>query len=335
MDIDILRQPLPESDHPGLSTIDPRLSEISSMAQDGDYLGAAAAAEEVLREGVGDIRLLGFFLYGLFLEGGIRGLAEVLTATAEFLTENWMATGPVDRREKHAQTAFRWLFNQMLRKMQFEESSQGDGWHQWLDETVAGEVTHALEAAENLKETFRAVLTEAAGPPVDGLGKIIHWLEAFQHLAVQNTSALPFDEEEGTSEVLEEQEAAEESSIPIPRIATRTASAPAIHGEKAGEDNHWVEGSYHLGVLISKLQAFELLMDQEKFQQAALVADDILEAIEQFDPRLYFPKLFSRFFMLLATRNEELLSFEDLKDSRQWQFLREFFKVDRDGFVDL
>lgn len=76
-------------------------------------------------------------------------------------------------------------------------------------------------------------------------------------------------------------------------------------------------------------------MDQEKFQQAALVADDILEAIEQFDPRLYFPKLFSRFFMLLATRNEELLSFEDLKDSRQWQFLREFFKVDRDGFVDL
>jgi hypothetical protein len=95
-----------------------------------------------------------------------------------------------------------------------------------------------------------------------------------------------------------------------------------------------VEGSMHLELLTKKLEIFERLMADEKFPRAALVADDIIAIIENFDPRLYFPKLFSRFFMLLAMHSNEVMQFDEMKESPEWQAMREFFKVDPDAFAE-
>jgi len=100
------------------------------------------------------------------------------------------------------------------------------------------------------------------------------------------------------------------------------------------ESGFLIEGSYHLRVLMNKMAAFERLLDEEKYPRAALVADDINEAIAVFDPRLYFPKLFARFSFLQAVHIQDLIAFQDQKETPEWQALKDFFKVDLDGFVD-
>lgn len=327
MDIDILRQAFPITEHPGLETTDPRLTDAAALAQDGDYPGAAAAAQEVFAEGVVDIRLMGFFLYGLFQEGGVRCLGEVFTVTAEFLSENSDAIGPVEKREKHAQTAFRWLFNQMSRKLDFEEKSQGTSWRQWVEETTDTEVEAAIEGAEALDQALREMLDAAAGPILDGLGKVEHWLRAFLPFVTQEEDPEPEEEVDPDDEP--DSEDREEEDI------SEAPDRPAVPSSPAPDGGLWVEGSIHLGELMRKLSAFDQLMAQEKFPQATVVADDIFKEIEQFDPLRYFPKLFSRFFMRLATHGEAVLGFEDAKETPQWRFLQEYFKVDPDGFSGL
>lgn len=336
MNIEWIQKTLEPTENPGLDITDPRLMEIPSQAQDGDYLGAAAAAQAVFEEGIYDIRLLGFFLYGLFLEGGIRNLGDIFDGFARFLDENWAMAGPEQKREKHAQVAFRWFFNQMIKKLQHEQSSQGDAWSRWIEETTSDDVEKALDAADKLRRSLGAVLEDASGPILEGLGKTVEWLRPFQQLVYREDEPEGHPEDEGEESLEEEAEdwRREGEKVvpaggvvqpePVKGAATRSSDVGGL----------CIEGSYHLEMLMKKLEAFERLMAEEKYPRAALVADDIMETISQFDPRLYFPKLFRRFFMLMATHSEDLMSFEEMKESPEWQVMREYYKVDLDGFVD-
>jgi hypothetical protein len=101
------------------------------------------------------------------------------------------------------------------------------------------------------------------------------------------------------------------------------------------EDAVVVEGSYHLRELMHKMSIFERLISDAKYNLAALVADDVMETIAQFDPKLYFPKLFARFFQLMAVHIGEITSYGYDKESVEWQVLRELYRVDPDGFAEL
>ena len=85
---------------------------------------------------------------------------------------------------------------------------------------------------------------------------------------------------------------------------------------------------------MKKLEAFDRLVAEEKYPRAALVADDIYDTLANFDPRVYFPKLFSRFFLLMALHIGDLSTFEEHKTSPEWQSMKDFYKVDLDGFVN-
>ncbi|MDY0162855.1 hypothetical protein [Desulfobotulus sp.] len=69
MDIAYLKKTVEPSENPGLDITDPRLVDIATLAQNGDYMAAALAVEGTFEEGIYDVRLLGFFLYGL---SGVR-----------------------------------------------------------------------------------------------------------------------------------------------------------------------------------------------------------------------------------------------------------------------
>ncbi|TWI66674.1 hypothetical protein LZ24_02897 [Desulfobotulus alkaliphilus] len=320
MNIEYLRRELSPSEKPGLDITDPRLVDIATLAQNGEYMAAAVAVEGVFEEGIYDVRLMGFFLYGLFLEGGVRGLKEVFSALSFFLETNWNYTGPEKKREKHGQVGLGWFFNQLLKKLQHEEASKGGIWQQWLQETHSDDAGDALEAASDLRRVMSQVLEDAAEPLLDGLLKISDWLRAFQRLV--------YSEEAVAEETPEETEASEEEK------QEKTAASGGAGSRTPCGEGLLVEGSVHLELLMKKLQIFEQLMEREMYPRAALVADDIMQTIENFDPRLYFPKLFSRFFMLLALRSEDVMQFEEMKESPEWQAMREFFKVDPDAFVD-
>jgi len=93
------------------------------------------------------------------------------------------------------------------------------------------------------------------------------------------------------------------------------------------------EVSYPLQQLLIKLAAFEQVLAENKFPQAALLANDINQTLQVFDPKLYFPKMFEAFVRLQAIHYQELQVYKDRQDHPHWQTMLEWLKVDIDNFI--
>jgi hypothetical protein len=314
MNIDILNTTLEVSENPGMDMIDPRLLDISSLVENGEYEEAAIQAEQILLEGAYDIRITGYFLYGFFLEQGIGGMPAILGCLANLFEENWEALGPVKNREKHAQTSLNWLFRQLLKKFQYEEGKDSDVYQKWIAEVSSEEVQEALDASERLQKALGMALEDMASPLLDGLSKVNDWLKTFQKVVYREP------------EVEEEAETTAEAKA-------REMVAPTSLG--FGDEAVIAEGSYHLQLLLRKMKAFERLIEKEEFNKAAIVADDINDTIANFDPRIYFPKIFSRYSLLRALKIADISAFEEYKGSVEWQTMQDLYKVDLDSFVSL
>jgi len=349
MDLEILNQDLQIVENPGLEITDPRLDEISTSVEQARYLEAAEQVEATLSAGVYDIRIIGFYLYGVFLEQGLGGLKAVFQCLDGLLRNNWSAFGPVAKKDKHAQTSFRWLFNQMLKKFQYEESKKSDLWNFWLTTTSSLQVEDAVDAAGELRISLGSVLEDAVGPVEDALGKVVKWLQSFQQIVYEQSEAEPEPSEaEAETSIPDEeyatddQENADDEYEPEERSQGGAEAYSADRGrelasnskEDRQENVALVEGSYHLQLLMKKMEAFERLISEQKFPRAAVVAEDINDAIASFDPRLYFPKLFARFAFLQALHIGDMTVYDDHKQTSEWQALKEFYKVDLEGFIE-
>ncbi len=310
MNIELLNTTLEVAENPGLDMIDPRLLDITSLVENGEYQEAATQAEQILEEGAYDIRITGFFLYGVFLEQGLGDLNVILECLTRLITENWEAVGPVKNREKHVQASLNWFLRQLAKKLQYEEGKDSDVYQQWIAEVSSDDIQAALEASEGLQSALGEALEDQAEPLLDGLSKVNEWLGTFQRLVYREPELEPEAEAELAEMVAP-------VGGPIADVAV-----PA-------------EGSYHLQLLLRKMKAFERLVEKEEFNKAAIVGDDINDIIANFDPRIYFPKIFSRYSLLRALKIADISAFEEYKGSVEWQTMQDLYKVDLDSFVSL
>jgi len=327
MNIELLQGTLEVSENPGLETIDPRLSDIATLVMEGKYDQAAAQSDAIMEEQVYDIRIIGYSLYGHFIEQGVGAMADIYQCLANLLRDNLDALGPVKNREKHIQTILTWMMKHLIKKLQREEAKNTSIYEGWISEVSSDQVQEALDAGDELRRVLGPVLEDAAGSVLDGLMKVNDWLTAFQRLVYREPEPEPEEETEdlGDEEAKERiekdrQEAVKkETYVSIPRLDEEAIS---------------VEGSFHLKLLIRKLEAFDRLISTEKYSSAALIADDINGIIANFDPKVYFPKLFTRFSLQFAANINELFAFEEQKNSVEWQAMQELYKVDLESFVN-
>ena len=310
MNIELLNTTLEVTENPGLDMIDPRLLDITSLVENGEYQEAATQAEQILEEGAYDIRITGFFLYGVFLEQGLGDLNVILECLTRLITENWEAVGPVKNREKHVQASLNWFLRQLAKKLQYEEGKDSDVYQQWIGEVSSDDIQAALEASEGLQSALGEALEDQAEPLLDGLSKVNEWLGTFQRLVYRE----PEPEPEAEAELAER-----EAPVGAP-IADVAVAA---------------EGSYYLQLLLKKMEVFSRLIEKEDFPKAAIVADDINQIIADFDPRIYFPKMFSEYSLLRAVNIGELNASEEHKGTLEWQTMQDLYKVDLDSFFSL
>jgi len=334
MNIDLINQTLEVTENPGLDIFDPRFSDITTLVQNGDYLGAAGQAEEILTENIYDIRIIGYFLYGVFFERGVGVLVVIFQTLSGLLEENWEAIGPVKKREKHVQTSVNWFMKMLLKKLQYEEQKKSSDWNQWVDAVSSDEIQEILDACDTLRRTLGKSLEDAAGPILDGLMKVKDWLSSFQKVVYREPEPEPEPEPEGEPEPDTVSALEPESEISKSGPADQVGLIDTNIMSKGAGKAHYAEGSYYLKMLLKKLEAFELLIREEKFPGAAIVADDINNIIAHFDPKMYFPRLFSKFSLLMALNIGELASFNDHKKTLEWQTLEELYKVDLDAFIE-
>lgn len=86
--------------------------------------------------------------------------------------------------------------------------------------------------------------------------------------------------------------------------------------------------------LSRKLKIFEALIEKNDYLKAAVVAMDIDHLIENFDPLNYFPKLFAKYFSLIAKHVAALTDEFDKKDSLQTKSLEKLYRTDLEMFLE-
>lgn len=318
MNIECLQGSFPATEHPGLDSTDPRFTDIATLSQDGRHEEAAELCEALIAEGIYDIRLICFFLYGYWLENGLASLLPVVGSLNNVLGENWQAVGPEGNLTTSLEKSLDWLLRQILKKLQYEESKKSPLWHEWQAAAETVEVGEILAAGEQLQAGLNQRHPDKAAVLIAQWSKIEQWLAGFSRLA----ESAP-DEPEDT-ETLSEPEAIDDKPAGTDYAITLSAQDSTILT---------IETSYHMAVLLKKLAAFEHVIKENKFPQAALLAEDINHTLATFDPKLYFPKLFETFVRLQVVNFEALTAYADLQEDPQWQAMQEWLKVDLDSFI--
>jgi hypothetical protein len=311
--LDFLREPLVAAGQPELEPTDPRYIEISDLAQRGDYVRAADKLDPLLDQGCYDIRLLGFYLYARFSESGTVQLGAIMTALYSLLGPNLHAIGPKRKREQHIDKTIVWLCQKILDAIEYQQGKKPEVWARWLSRTDPGEVVAAIGALEKLHTLLQSPAYAHSDPLLSRLLRLLRDLH--RTLTADQTPATEF--------------AAEPRP---PTLLPPTAALPSVLSPALPVQHMRLQVSPHFIELDRKLRAFSQLIAHGSYEKAALVSDDLLQLIEHFDPRKYFPDFFGTFSRLMSEHVEDLEQHWDKRETIQWKTLNQFYQVDLDAF---
>jgi hypothetical protein len=312
-DLGVFLQPLAVAPEPGLESADPRLLGITGLAGRAQFPAAATQIEELLAEGVFDIRLISIYLFAAFREEGPALLPQVFTALERLLGESYEAVGPVLKREGHFNKRVSWLLEEILDALEYHELKRTPEWDAWAPGLGSEAVEASLAALGKVSEGIDArALGDAS---VAKLSALRSWLYSHR---------VPV--------------AATPAQAPAPAGGAAASPSPADQAQVVTSEG----GKPHLDLVVTprflelcaKLRAFETLVEKKEFRKAALVADDVQQIVEHFDPRSYFPEVFAGFSARLSKNIAALAEHWEERDSVAWKALSQFYQVDLDGFVD-
>lgn len=318
---------------------DPRLDVVDAHVTKAEYDLAARTAEALLRDGIRDVRIIGPYLMGSFVQQGLKGMPRIFRSLIVTLKESLGAFGPEEKKVLLANNSVRWLLKGVNRQMLHHEKLKDAEWKRWREPSNRAPVEEAL----SLGPTVLAACTEAlpGGDCEQALRPVLAWLheqlsalpatgapapakkEKEAPAAAAPESEAPPEEEEAEHEEAEapEDEAPEDEVEPRPRSRAR-ASGPGLPISPAMEQ------------LLRKLHAFDALVEREDFLKAGIIAVDVLGIIERFDPRVYLPMLFTRFFAGLSTHAETLEPLLQNTETLGFRSLDQLYRVDLDAFLE-
>lgn len=294
----------------------PELDTMRTLADAADYQGIHELCEVLASRNVFDIRILIYSLYADYQRKGLLGLDEALSYLVEILGPCWENIGPTDRRDKYAKNSFAWLLKQILIDLQTVQLEQGDIWGGLLEVGSRDHVARMIERAEDVKEPLNHRLGDTATPIFIPLKELIEWLKEFMLL-------FPMPEAE--------QAAGEDYAASI----ASTENVAVGHQVPPATFAPILSGSVHLQILNRKLALFEEVLHQGDLVKAAVIAMDVNQLLESFDPKKYFPDLFSNYFSNMVDHSDEINDIIEMSGSPKWQALVNLYEVDLDKFKDI
>lgn len=294
----------------------PELETMRALADSNDYQGISRLCLELSGREIYDIRFLIYALYADYKERGLLRLDESLDDLIDMLMRYWEQIGPVDRRDKYAKNSFAWLLKQIFIDLQTLQLEHGDAWASLLESCSQDLITLIIDRAEGIKVPLNERLEDAAGPSFINLKELIDWLTEFKSL-------LPTPEPEalvGVDGV---------DSLSSVEATTSVSQVPALSPSQIPS------GSVHLQILNRKLALFQEVLAEGEMVKAAVIAMDVNQLLESFDPKKYFPDLFSSYFTNMVNYGDEINGIIEMSGSPNWQALVNLYEVDLDKFKDI
>lgn len=318
LEIALLLNPITPTENPGLDTLDPRFQEIAGLVEAGEFVKASEQTQSLLKEGIADIRVISYFLYGVFLESGVAGLPQVFQALTGLFTTNWGAVGPAQKKEKHAENGVGWFLGRLGKKLKAEEDAKSDEFSKWIEQVPAPAVPPILESIGACRTAMAVTNSQKLQ---DALKAVEEWVKGYQKI-------VEADAKKAAEEAAKNAPPPEEA----PKVEVVEAGKPAAAGV-APDGAFMIEGSVHLKELARKIAAFEALVRKKEYGRASVVYNDVTTIVEHFDPRVYIPKMLATFYSLSMRNLDSLLPDLEKKESPSWKAMEQLYRVDVDTFT--
>jgi hypothetical protein len=318
LDLDRLGAGLYRDDEPaspGLEIGDPRLDAINDAAFRSSYAEAAAQAQAVWDEGIRDVRLIGYLLYGYYLERDVLALPFIFEQLTQTLSTRWEHIGPA-RKDKPADGALHWLFSSLIRQLDGHEKARDERYQGWL----SPESTAAFAAAE---PAIAALVAETEKRFAQGkcFDKLRNLSGRLRDISTSLRTAA-----EAPAVVADRSPATAEDRRP------EAAAAAPTDDRRAGAIT--VEGGAALGLLLRKLRLFEQLVQHDQPLKAAVVARDVDQLLGAFDPIVFFPKLFVPYFRAMTRHADNLGPRMADLEQPAYKSLVQLYHADLDAFAE-
>lgn len=326
---------------------------------DEDFIAIVAAVEKTAWEDLEDriaaldgerlydVRIAAFACYLAWRAEGFHALPWIHEAIAAFAGAGLAAFGPERKKAAHLDVRVSWALATISDDITYHEKHVTPEWVAWTKNVDAATAARIAET----RGPARAALDEAgATRAADALGREVAAVDKCLVAIVPPPPSAPAvddteEEPKGDDEPRSFQErgafdAQDEdapwSSQPASVAAPQPRTAPRLRAKDLGNGTRVVQLAVSPAFvdLVRKLEAFEALVARGKYQKAALVADDLTEAISRFDPRTYFPDLFAPFGKSLAENIDVLGAHWEERESLGWKALEQFYRVDLKRFVD-
>lgn len=303
-----------ESGSQRLEATEPRFQQITELAQAEKYKEAADAVEALLAENLYEVRLLGYYLFAVLHEEGLPRLPAILETLVALIRRNWEGLPKGDKRAVLLNKSVTWLFRTLLDTLTYHQTKKDERWQGWWKASTEPQSALALKKAQELQELLPETVYRTGA---QALAKLVPWLRELREQILANMPQDPPPAPPSSAPQQPEPPAQPEEPSPFLKL---------------GQPVQLI-GSAHLVELCNKLKAFEMLIERQQFEKAALVSDDILVTLEGFDPRRFFPELFSSFGALLNKHVKHIQEHWERKDSTEWKTLSQFYQVDLERFV--
>ena len=308
-----LRAPLPPNESAGLDSVDPRLAMINSLCEKNQLRDLVLEVDELMDGGVYDIRPISMYLWAVFSENGLAALSDIFDTLGVLVTTNLEGVGPSQRKIDHVAKRITWLMQKLTDSIEYHEVRHSEEWEKWSQELAPAAIDTALQRLAALETSLddRFATVRPAFQKLSARLRVVS-------LAFRIPAHAPV-------------------SIASPVIASMR---PPTHGRAQDEltvdarlGRAEVGVSHEFFALIQKLEAFSKLVKKGDLARAAIVADDLMQTIDAFDPRKYFPELFSDFSELLSKHIDVLTNHWQDRDSPSWKAHSQFYRVDLKRFV--
>ena len=452
LDLSMIDRDLTEPSASDLETTDERLAKVMSLTASDHFSEAAEAAQSLFEGGTYDLRILGPFLFGVYLERGMEIVPEILGSLVRMLSSSFAFWGPQNKKQLHADNMLKWLLATMLRDFRLHETGQDDTWKQWnsgseftiserqglklipeLHERIVNQLGNAkalpyLLQLESMLHKME-LSAQSARPRVgrgrdDFLSVKLGGVEAAtgEESSSESNASDENSSSEGSSESSsDESSSSDSSSAPSNSSSPSTSSNPSAtsssssspsstsssssqgsgddsdsnkstpssesspssddnDAEKREEDEKRraeesereakereeaeraardaevaavqaeespaeaepsgkgirsisVPENEPFRLLRRKMAAFQKLVSAGEHQRAAIVAADLLQIMDHFDPRLYLPSLFRKFFRVLSLVGNDLTPHMTERTDLSYKALLQLYQVDLDYFV--
>lgn len=149
-----LERPLTEPSARELDFLGPEYEEVSRHIGRANYVEAALTVERLFKEGIFDVRLLGYFMLGVFTERQLGGLPLILECLVLAVRQSLPNMGPRERKAPQLDSALRWFFGKVVQHVEHFKRDKDPRYEQWQQPEYAAVREAAITQLEELENAL-------------------------------------------------------------------------------------------------------------------------------------------------------------------------------------